>query len=732
LVDVARSAKLLGFGRGTTPPPKEVTLYRKSLAATLAVTLCASLWASQAPSPKKPAYPKTPVRVVTDNYFGTKIEDPYRWLEKGDDPEVVAWTEAQNAFTRKFLDALPQRPLIAEQLKTLWNFARQGTPAQAGPYLFFTKNDGLQNQSPVMVQEGLAGPPRVLIDPNTLSADGTVALDWWYPSEKGKYVAYGASANGDEQSVLRVRETATGKDLPDVMDGCRSSSVAWLLDESGFYYTRFPRPGTVPEGEINYNQRLLFHKLGTDPEKDVLVFSVPGKKEVGFGVQLSNTGRYLLITAAEGSDRNTEIYVKDLETGAFMQLAKGSHDAYDGEIYGDTFFCRTTEGAPNGRVFAVDLRHPQRDAWKLIVPEGKDAIEGVGIIDRRLAVQLLHDATSQVKFYALDGTLQREVPLPALGTVSGVSGRWDSALVFVPFTSFAYPPSVFRYDLEKNELEPFFRPKVPVDLSDIETEQVWYASKDGTKVSMFVVHKKGLKRDGSTPCFLTGYGGFSISEQPYYSPVSAWWLAQGGVWALPNLRGGGEYGEAWHKAGMLGNKQNVFDDFIAAAQWLIANKVTSTPKLCIEGGSNGGLLTGACLVQRPDLFGCVLVEVPLLDMLRYQNFSIARYWIPEYGSSENKDQFKFLLKYSPYQNAPSLVAYPPTLFMAGASDSRVDPLHARKMTALIQAHTTGTAPILLRVESKAGHGQGKPTSKRIDEAADRYAFITEALGMTVK
>jgi len=705
---------------------------RKLISLFLLFGAASALFAASAAPPVRSAYPPTPIRTVTDDYFGTKVEDPYRWLEQGDSPEVLAWTEAQNAFTRKFLDALPARALIARQLKTLWDYPRHGTPVQAGPYLFYSKNDGLQNQSPVYVQEGLAGAPRVLIDPNALSSDGTVALDWWYPSEKGAFVAYGASSNGDEQSVLRVRETATGKDRPDVMDGCRSCSIAWLRDESGFYYTRFPRPGTVPPNEVNYNQRILLHKLGTDPEQDTLVFSIPAKKEVGFELGLSSTNRYLLITAAEGSDRNTEIYVKDLQTGALMQLAKGSRDAYDGEILGDVFFCRTTEGAPNGRVFSVDLKKPQRDAWELLIPESEDAIESIGVMNGRLLVKMLHDATSRIRLYGLDGVLQQEIPLPSLGTVSGVSGRWNSQWAFVPFTSFATPPSVYRYDFERNDLVPFFQPKVAVNLGDVVTEQVWVPSKDGTRVSMFLVHKKGLDRDGSAPCFLTGYGGFSISEMPRYSPVTAWWLAQGGVWALPNLRGGGEYGEAWHKAGMLDKKQNVFDDFIASAQWLIDHKITSTPKLVIEGGSNGGLLTGACLVQRPDLFGCVLVEVPLLDMLRYQNFSIARYWIPEYGSSENPAQFPYLLKYSPYQNVKKGTAYPPTMFMAGASDSRVDPLHARKMAALVQAETTGTAPILLRVESKAGHGQGKPTSKRIEEAADRYAFIVKSLGMGKK
>jgi prolyl oligopeptidase len=692
------------------------------------------LTAALASGPKPDAkldYPPTKVQVVTDDYFGHKVEDPYRWLEKGDDPEVLKWTEAQNALTRRYLDSVPARPTIVKQLTVLWNYPRMGAPYHRGPYYFFTQNDGLQNQSPLYVREGLAGKPRILIDPNTLSTDGTVAMDWWYPSEGGNFVAYGTSPNGTEQSTLRIRETSTGKDRSEMIDGCRFSSIAWLKDETGFYYTRFPKPGTVPESEINYHQRVLFHRLGSDPETDPMVFCIPAKKEITYSIDLSKDDAYLLILLSEGSSRDTEVYVKDLRGGGLMQLVRGFHDSYTGEIVGDTFFCQTTEGAPNGCVYAVSLKDPGRDKWKLLVPEAKDAIEAMGIVNRRLLVQYLHNATSVVKFFSLEGTYQDEMPLPPMGSVYNIAGRWDDSEVFVQFASFISPPAIYRYDFKTNRLDTFFAPKVPFDSSAYETEQVWYRSKDGTRVSMFVVHRKGLPKNGRNPCYLTGYGGFTVNMTPYYSPVVAWWLSQGGVFALPNLRGGSEYGEAWHKAGMLEKKQNVFDDFIAAAQWLIDNRYTSTPKLAIEGGSNGGLLTGACLVQRPDLYGAVLVEVPLLDMLRYHRFSIARYWIPEYGSSENEEQFNYLIRYSPYQNVKKGASYPPTLFMAGASDSRVDPLHARKMTALLQADTSGSAPILLRVESKAGHGQGKPTAKRIEEAADRFAFLVRTLHMTV-
>jgi prolyl oligopeptidase len=700
------------------------------MAAALAFAL-AFLAAGAPAAAGKPAYPPTKVQPVTDTYFGVQVTDPYRWLERGEDPEVQAWTDQQNAFARKVIDSVSSRPAIIRQLTELWDYPKMGTPAKSGPYYFFTKNDGLQNQSPLYVQEGLQGSPRVLIDPNDLASDGTVAMDWYDPSEHGKYVAYGTSSGGTEQSVLRVKETATGKDLADAIEGCRFSSVAWLKDDSGFYYTRFPKPGSVSDNEVNYNQKVFLHKLGRDPETDALVFGIPAKKEVTFSLELSKDGRHLLVFAGEGSDARCEVYSLDTHTGAFQQVVRGFEETYSGEVLDGIFYCLTSQGAPSGCVVAVDLKNPQRDQWRILIPEGKDLVEELSIVNRKLVLRVLHNATSQVKVYALDGTFEKEIPLPPMGSVTSMTGRWNSGEVFLQFSSFTRPPGIYRYEMGEPELDEFFTPTVPFNGDEYETEQVWYTSRDGTKVSMFLVHRKGMKKDGKPPCYLTGYGGFAIAETPRFSPSVAWWLRQGGVFALPNLRGGNEYGEAWHRAGMLQNKQNVFDDFIAAAEWLIQNKVTSVEKLAIEGGSNGGLLTGACLVQRPDLFGAVVVEVPLLDMLRYHLFSIARYWIPEYGSSETKGQFEVLLKYSPYQNVKDSVAYPATLLMAGANDSRVDPLHAQKMAALLQAKSTGKEPILLRVETKAGHGQGKPTSKRIEEAADRYAFLVKFLGMKV-
>ncbi|MEW6758522.1 MAG: S9 family peptidase, partial [Acidobacteriota bacterium] len=512
----------------------------------LALAICLAS-AAAGPGDAGP-YPATRAEVVTDEYFGTAVADPYRWLEDGESPEVVAWTEAQNAVTRRYLDAVKARPAIAKRLMALWDYEKMDTPVEAGGLLFYRKNDGLQNQSPLYVQEGQEAPPRLLIDPNTLSADGTVAMDWWYVSEKGKYVAYGTSPNGTEQSVLRVRETATGRDLSDVIDGCRFSSVAWLPDETGFYYTRFPKPGTVPENERNYNRRVLFHRLGADPEADTLVLSCPAKKEIGFGVALSNDAHHLLISAYEGSDRSAEIWVKDLQSGSLVQITRGFHDQYEGEIYNGVFYCLTTEGAPNGRVFAVDLRDPRREKWTEILPEGQDSLDSIAIYGGRLFVESLHNATSRVDIRGLDGKDLGNVPLPPMVSVWSTSGRWDSRRVFLAVTGFTLPKTVLRYEVGEGTLGTFFSPRVPFRTDDFATEQVWVTSKDGTKVSMFVSHGKDFRKDGTAPCYLTGYGGFTISETPYFSPIVLWWLEQGGVFALPNLRGGGEYGEAWHRA----------------------------------------------------------------------------------------------------------------------------------------------------------------------------------------
>lgn len=678
----------------------------------------------------KPSYPIARTVDVADTLHGVIISDPYRWLENDSDPEVWKFAEEENKLTRSYLDRIPQRREIEKRITELWNYPKVSAPYKKGNRYFVMKNDGLQNQSVLYVQKDLNSQPEVLIDPNTFSADGTVSMDWWYPTEDGSLIAYGVSPSGNEQSTLMVREVGNKKDLKDTIPGCRFSSVIWTLDNQGFYYTRFPKPGTTPKGEENYNQKVFYHRLGDDPDNDQLIFEYPQKKEMLFGVQLSKDDKYLAIYASVGSSDYNDIYVKDLTAkGDFLHLIRGQKATYQGEILGDTFYLMTNDGAPFFKVIAINLKQPGEQNWKLLIPEEKDLLQHFEILNHKLVVEYLHNASSQLKVFSLQGKPEFEIGLPGLGSVGELSGKWDSDELFIGFSSFAYPPAIFRYDFKRNALIEYYRTPVKVDVSAYETKQVWYPSKDGTRISMFIVHKKGLKLDGSNPTLLTGYGGFTASMTPNFSATRLWWLDKGGVYALPNLRGGGEYGEEWHKAGMLDKKQNVFDDFIAAAEYLIQNRYTGPKKLAISGGSNGGLLVGAALVQRPELFKAAICAVPLLDMLRYDKFLIAKYWVPEYGSADDSVQFKYLYAYSPYQHVKEGPSYPATLFMTGESDSRVHPLHALKMAARMQQATSGEAPILLLVETKAGHGQGKPTAKRIENTVDTYSFLAWQLGM---
>ncbi|OGC92094.1 MAG: hypothetical protein A2142_06020 [candidate division Zixibacteria bacterium RBG_16_48_11] len=678
----------------------------------------------------KPSYPIAKTVDVADTLHGVIISDPYRWLENDSDPEVWKFVEEENKLTRSYLDRIPQRKEIEKRITELWNYPKVSAPYKKGNRYFVMKNDGLQNQSVLYVQKELKSQPEVLIDPNTFSADGTVSMDWWYPSEDGSLIAYGVSQSGNEQSTLMVKEVESKKGLKDTIPGCRFSSVVWTLDNQGFFYTRFPQPGTTPKGEENYNQKVFYHRLGDDPDNDQLIFEYPQKKEMLFGVQLSKDDRYLAIYASVGSSDYNDIYVKDLTAeGDFLHLIQGQKATYQGEILGDTFYLMTNDGAPFFKVIAINLKQAEEQNWKLLIPEEKDLLQHFEILNHKLVVEYLHNASSQLKVFSLPGKLEHDIGLPGIGSVGELSGKWDSDELFLGFSSFAYPPAIFRYDFKRNALIEFYRTPVKVEVSAYETKQVWYPSKDGTKISMFIVHKKGLQLDGHNPTFLTGYGGFTASMTPNFSATRLWWLDKGGVYALPNLRGGGEYGEDWHKAGMLDKKQNVFDDFIAAAEYLIQNGYTSPKKLAISGGSNGGLLVGAALVQRPELFKAVICAVPLLDMLRYDKFLIARYWIPEYGSADDSIQFKYLYAYSPYQHVKDGASYPATLFMTGESDSRVHPLHALKMAAQMQQAAGGEAPLLLLVETKAGHGQGKPTTKRIENTVDTYSFLAWQLGL---
>ena len=594
------------------------------------------------------------------------------------------------------------------------------------------RRDGDQNQPVLWVRDGLHGAERVLLDPNTWSEDGTVALDWSYASHDGRLLAFGRSSAGDERSTLRVLDVETGRLLPDEISDTRACSLAWLPDGSGFYYTRYPARGTVPEGDENYFRRVYFHSLGTDPGHDPLVFGEGRDREDWPNVDLSPDGRWMWISVEKGWTR-TDAYVFDRQRpeAPCIVISEGREALYGGEIVGDEMFLLTNEGAPRYRVFRVNLHSPARDAWVELIEESDvRVLDGIRIVGGRLVVLWMENASSRLALYDLSGDFLNDIPLPTIGTVSGLTGEHDGDELFFGFSSFTVPPTVYRCALGAQLSPPECHLRVEADLdpSRYAVEQVTYPSKDGTPITMFLVHRVDLARNGQAPCYLNGYGGFNVSMTPGFTRTTYLWLEQGGVYAMPNLRGGGEYGEAWHRAGMLEQKQNVFDDFIAAAEFLVERGYTNPQRLAIGGGSNGGLLVGAVLTQRPDLCKAVVCSVPLLDMLRYHLFRIARLWIPEYGCADDPTQFDWLRSYSPYHRVEDGVAYPAVLIMTGESDSRVDPLHARKMAARLQAASRGGA-VLLRVEAKAGHGAGKPLTKVLEEYADIWSFVGWQLGV---
>ncbi len=690
------------------------------------------------------APPSTEARPVTDVLHGESIVDPYRWLE-GDakgvvTPEVNAWTDAQLAYTREVLDNLPGRRAVEARLRELMEVGAIGAPRMRGNRYFYSRREGNENQARIFVREGLAGTPKLLLDPNTLDAKGLVTVSWTSPDPAGKLLAFGMYRAGDENSTLYVLDVDSGRWLADEIPG-KVGGVDWLPDSSGFFYRN------LENVKDPYSGQVMFHRLGTHPRQDVRLFRQYTKEEnaklattYGPGFSASEDGRWGLLSYATGTSTN-DLWAIDLDryfrTGEFVKtdVIVGSESTSRGPILGDTLFLHTTDGAKNGRVVAVDLTAPARAGWKTLVPERKDvSIRGVSLARGILVVSLLKDAASRLELYSLDGKPLGELPLPGIGSAS-LSTSEDRTEAFLTFTSFNEPSGVYRVDLATKKVELWERPKVPVDPTIVEVKQVFYPSKDGTKVPMFVVHRKGLKLDGANPTLLYAYGGFNVSQTPSFSATLFPWFEAGGVYALAGLRGGGEYGDAWHEAGMLEKKQNVYDDFIAAAEWLIAQKYTKPEKLAVSGGSNGGLLTGAVLTQRPELFGAVISAVPLLDMLRYQSFLMARYWIPEYGTAENPEHFGFLKAYSPYHNVKKGTKYPAVLLTAGENDSRVHPLHARKMAALLQASTASdpaTKPILLWVDREAGHGQGKPLALRVRDVADQRMFLMWQLGMLTK
>ncbi len=683
-------------------------------------------------------YPKTKTVEHTDDYHGTTVADPFRWLE--DDArvseEVAEWVEAENAVTFAYLSEIPEREEIKERLTKLWNYERYSSPFKVGDRYFYYKNDGLQNQSVFYVVDSLDGEPRVLLDPNTLTADGTVALSGISISDDGQLMAYGLASAGSDWNEWRVRDIDTGKDLPDLVRWVKFSGASWTKDGKGFFYSRFDEPG---EGEAfqqsNLNQKLYYHRLGTDQSEDVLVYKRPDEPQWGFGGGVTEDGEFLVINVWKAGPQNLLFY-KPLRDymGMPIELLNEWEAEYD-FVYNDgpIFYVKTDLDAPKGKVVAIDIRNPDKANWKTIIPEAEEALQGVGAVGNMLVASYLKDATTAVRMYGLNGRHIRDVQFPGLGTAGGFSGRMADTETFYSFTSFTSPPTTYRYDLLTGESTLFRRAVVDFDPEKFEAKQVFYSSKDGTRVPMFIVHKKGLKLDGSNPTLLYAYGGFGISLTPSFSVSNLAWMEMGGVYAQPNLRGGGEYGEDWHEAGTKLQKQNVFDDFIAAAEWLIANNYTNPSKLAISGGSNGGLLVGATMTQRPELFGAALPAVGVMDMLRFHKFTIGRAWVHDYGSSDDPEQFEALYTYSPYhtllRQMGEGVKYPATMVTTADTDDRVVPGHSFKFAAALQAAQTGPAPVLIRIETKAGHGAGKPTSKIIEEAADKWAFLVKNLGM---
>jgi prolyl oligopeptidase len=689
------------------------------------------------PLPESPSsllsYPVTRTTNRVDDYHGVKVADPYRWLEDDNSPETRAWVEAQNKVTFGYLQQIPELPAIRQRLTRLWNYERYGVPFKEGGRYFFTRNDGLQNQSVLYTMTSLEATPTVLLDPNKLSADGTVALASYAISEDGNLMAYALSSAGSDWHEWRVRDIRSSEDLPDLVKWSRFSGASWTKDGKGFFYSRFDEPKKENEfkGSL-YFQKLYYHRLGSPQSEDELVYHRPDQKEWFFNGVVTDDGRYLIITANQGTDTRNRIFYRDLQKlGSTVSDLLNDFDAdytfVDND--GPVFWFRTDLNAPRGRVIAIDIRSPERANWKEIIPQAAETLQSVGMANNQFIATYLQDAHSQVKILSRDGALVRELGLPGLGTAGGFGGKRSDSETFYSFASFTVPGTIYRLDLQSGQSTVFREPKVAFNAGDYETKQVFCRSRDGTRLPMFITHKKGLKLNSRNPTLLYGYGGFNISLTPSFSVATLVWMEMGGVYAMPNLRGGGEYGEEWHRAGMKLKKQNVFDDFIAAAEWLIANKYTRPDKLAISGGSNGGLLVGATLNQRPDLFGAALPAVGVMDMLRFNKFTAGWAWTSDYGSPENPDEFTALRAYSPLQNVKPGVKYPATLITTADHDDRVVPAHSFKYAATLQSAQTGHAPILIRIETRAGHGAGKPTAKIIEEAAQRYAFLVRELRM---
>ncbi|MDJ0581069.1 prolyl oligopeptidase family serine peptidase [Crocosphaera sp.] len=681
------------------------------------------------------SYPTTPQQDVIDIYHGVEIKDPYRWLENPDSEETKTWISAQNKLTFDYLSTISAREKIKERLTKLWDYEKYGIPFKKADRYFYFKNNGLQNQSVLYTLKNLEDQPTILLDPNTLSTDGTVALSGLSISENAQYLAYGLSISGSDWVEWKVREIETGKDLSDHLKWTKFTGTSWTKDNQGFFYSRYNEPNEKTKLEdTNYYQKLYYHKLGTSQNEDVLIYERPDEKEWGFSGRVTEDGQYLIISVWQGTDPKNLIFYKNLsqENSKVIELInqfEANYSFIDNE--GSIFYFRTDLNAPKGKIIAIDINNSNQEKWQEIIPENNQALKGVGILNNQFICNYLQDAKSAIKIHDLQGKFIRDVSLPGIGSAGGFNGKKEDTETFYSFTTFTTPTTIYRYDMVTGESEIFCQPTVYFEPNNYEIKQVFYESKDGTKIPIFITHKKGLKLDGNNPTYLYAYGGFNVSLTPIFSISNLVWMEMGGVYAVPNLRGGGEYGQEWHQAGMKDKKQNVFDDFIAAAEWLIKNNYTSSQKLAIGGGSNGGLLVGACITQKPNLYAAALPAVGVLDMLRFHKFTIGWAWCPEYGSSENEEEFKTLLAYSPLHNLTANTAYPATMITTADHDDRVVPAHSFKFAAGLQNVHNGEKPVLIRIETKAGHGAGKPTTKLIEEIADKWAFLVDNLGFSM-
>ena len=689
------------------------------------------------------SYPTTRQVSQTDTYHGITVADPYRWLEDPNSEETAQWVEAQNKVTFDYLNRLPGRDRLKDRLTKLWNYERYGIPFKEGDSdnsdhpvrYFYYKNDGLQNQSVLYTLPTLDAEPSVLLDPNTLSKDGTVALSGVSISQNAQYIAYGLSTAGSDWMEWHVRDIATGQDTDDLIKWVKFSGAAWTHDHKGFYYSRYDEPRAETKLEdVNRFQKLYYHRLGTKQSEDTLVYERQDQPDWGFSGQVTEDGRYLLISVWLGTDPKNLVFYKDLQNSdaevvELVSEFEAQYSLIDNED--SIFWFRTDLDAPKGRVIAVDIDNSDKANWQTLIPESAETLESVGVLNHQFVADYLKDAYTQVKIFTLNGEPVRDIALPGIGSAGGFNGKRTDTETFYSFTSYTVPSRIYHYDFATGESTLFREPTLPFNANDYQTRQVFYPSKDGTNIPMFITAKKDIDLNGNNPTLLYGYGGFNISLSPSFSVSNLVWLELGGVYAVANLRGGGEYGEAWHQQGIKTNKQTVFDDFISAGEWLITQNYTKPEKLAIAGGSNGGLLVGACITQRPDLFGAALPAVGVLDMLRFNKFTIGWAWESDYGSPQEEAEFKALYAYSPLHNLEPGTSYPSTMITTADHDDRVVPAHSFKFAAALQAAHTGNNPVLIRVETKAGHGAGKPTAKQIEEATDKWVFLAHELGVAL-